>query len=149
MMGDRVTQLLRDVERGAVSVEDARNALEGIDLSEEDYIKAVDHGVFNDPKPGTIVRASISPSRDSWLVILVGLWGITWTLFWAGTLSYGLYNKWDQQQLSFHLAMTLLTLIILGIVYLRFVMPDVVVVKHRRNKYITSNDTEAWKQYEV
>jgi hypothetical protein len=45
--------------------------------------------------------------------------------------------------------MTLLTLIILGIVYLRFVMPDVVVVKHRRNKYITSNDTEAWKQYEV
>ena len=50
-MGDRVTQLLRDVERGAVSVEDARNALEGIDLSEEDYIKAIDHGVFNDPKP--------------------------------------------------------------------------------------------------
>ena len=45
--------------------------------------------------------------------------------------------------------MTLLTLIILGIVYLRFVMPDVVVVKHRRNKYITSNDAEAWKQYEV
>ena len=67
----------------------------------------------------------------------------------GGNLSYGLYNKWDQQQLSFHLAMTLLTLIILGIVYLRFVMPDVVVVKHRRNKYITSNDTEAWKQYEV
>ena len=63
------------------------------------------------------------------------------------------YNRkgyqWDQQQLSFHLAMTLLTVIILGIVYLRFVMPDVVVVKHRRNKYITSNDTEAWKQYEV
>ena len=97
MIGDKVTQLLRDVERGAVSVEDARNALEGVDLSEDDYIKAVDHGVFNDPKPGTIVRASISPSGDSWLVILVGLWGITWTLFWAGTLSYGLYNKWDQQ----------------------------------------------------
>ena len=78
MIGDKVTQLLRDVERGVVSVEDARNALEGVDLSEDDYIKAVDHGVFNDPKPGTIVRASISPSGDSWLVILVGLWGITW-----------------------------------------------------------------------
>ena len=42
MMGDKVTQLLRDVERGAVSVEDARNALEGVDLSEDDYIKAVE-----------------------------------------------------------------------------------------------------------
>jgi hypothetical protein len=149
MINDKVTQLLRDVESGAISVDEARNALEGVSLSEEDYVKAVDHGVFNAPKPGTIVRASISPSGESWLVILVGLWGIVWTLFWAGTLSYGLYNHWDQQQLSFHLAMTLLTLIILGIVYLRFVMPDVVVVKHRRNKYITSNDTEAWKQYEV
>jgi len=39
--------------------------------------------------------------------------------------------------------------ILMGIVYLRFVMPDVIIVKHRRNKYITSNDTEAWKQYEV
>ena len=47
MIGDKVTQLLRDVERGVVSVEDARNALEGVDLSEDDYIKAVDHGVFN------------------------------------------------------------------------------------------------------
>ena len=28
MIGDKVTQLLRDVERGVVSVEDARNALE-------------------------------------------------------------------------------------------------------------------------
>ena len=42
MIGDKVTQLLRDVERGVVSVEDARNALEGVDLSEDDYIKAVD-----------------------------------------------------------------------------------------------------------
>ena len=39
MMGDKVTQLLRDVERGAVSVEDARNALEGVDV-EDDYTKA-------------------------------------------------------------------------------------------------------------
>ena len=45
--------------------------------------------------------------------------------------------------------MTLLTVILMGIVYLRFVMPDVIVVKHRRNKYITPNDTDGWKQYEV
>tara|TARA_B110000438_G_C15548602_1_gene535902 strand:- start:213 stop:644 length:432 start_codon:yes stop_codon:yes gene_type:complete len=142
-------RLLRDVSLGKVSVEEAREALEGIDISEENYVRAVDHGVFNMPKPGTIVRASISPSGDSWLIILVGLWGIVWTLFWGGSLSYGLYNHWNQQMLAFDLAMTLLTIIIMGIVYLKYVMPDVVVVKHRRNKYITRNDPEAWKKYEA
>ena len=120
-----------------------------MDLSEENYEAAVDHGVFNDPEPGTIIRASISPSGESWLVFVFALWGILWTLFWAGTLSYGLFKNWDQQLLSFHLAMTLLTVILMGIVYLRFVMPDVIVVKHRRNKFIPPNDTEGWKQYEV
>ena len=51
--------------------------------------------------------------------------------------------------LAFNLAMTLLTLIILGIVYLKYVLPDVVIVKHRRNKYITNHDTNSWKKYEV
>jgi hypothetical protein len=37
----------------------------------------------------------------------------------------------------------------MGMVYLRFVMPDIVIIKHRRNKYITSNDSEGWKKYEV
>jgi hypothetical protein len=146
---DVVMRLLRDVSLGKVSVEEAREALEGIDISEENYVKAVDHGVFNMPKPGTIVRASISPSGDSWLIILVGLWGIIWTLFWGGSLSYGLYNHWNQQMLAFDLAMTLLTIIIMGIVYLKYVMPDVVVVKHRRNKYITRKDPESWKKYEA
>ncbi len=62
MKDDVVMRLLRDVSLGKVSVEEAREALEGIDISEENYVKAVDHGVFNMPKPGTIVRASISPS---------------------------------------------------------------------------------------
>ncbi len=149
MKDDVVMKLLREVKSGKVSVEDARDALTGVDLSEENYIAAVDHGVFNEPEAGTIVRASLSPSGESALVVVFALWGILWTLFWAGTLSYGLFNHWDQQRLSFHLAMTLLTVILMGIVYLRFVMPDVVVVKHRRNKYITPNDTEGWQQYEV
>jgi preprotein translocase subunit SecY len=83
------------------------------------------------------------------MVVLVGFWGLIWTLFWAGSLSYGLYNHWDQQLLSLFLAMTLTTLIIMGIVYLRFVMPDIVIIKHRRNKYITPNDSEGCKKYDV
>lgn len=149
MKDDIVLQLLKQVKSGKVSIEDARSALEGVDLSEENYLSAVDHGVFNEPDAGTIVRSSISPAGDSIVVVLVGLWGVLWTLFWAGSLSYGLYNHWDQQLLSLFLAMTLTTLIIMGMVYLRFVMPDIVIIKHRRNKYITSNDSEGWKKYEV
>jgi len=149
MRDDVVLELLKQVNKGKVSVEDARTALEGVELSEENYLSAIDHGVFNDPVPGTVVRSSLSPAGDSIIVVLLGLWGIVWTLFWAGSLSYGLYNHWDQQLLSLFLAMTLTTLIIMGIVYLRFVMPDLVIIKHRRNKYITSNDSEGWKKYEV
>jgi len=149
MRDDVVLELLKQVKKGKVSVEDARTELEGVELSEENYLSAIDHGVFNDPVPGTVVRSSLSPAGDSIIVVLLGLWGIVWTLFWAGSLSYGLYNHWDQQLLSLFLAMTLTTLIIMGIVYLRFVMPDLVIIKHRRNKYITSNDSEGWKKYEV
>ena len=149
MKNDAVLELLRKVKSGVVSIEDARAALEEVTLTEEALSKHIDHGVFNEPKAGTIVRASVSPSGESWLIILVALWGLLWTLYWAGALAYGLYNHWDQQLLSFNLAMTLLTLIIMGIVYLKYVLPDVVIVKHRRNKYITSHDTESWKKYEV
>ena len=142
-------RLLREVKSGRVSIDDARKMLEDVTISEDSYVAAVDHGVFNDPKPGTIVRASISPSGDSWLIIIVGLWGLLWTLYWAGALSYGLFNNWDQQILSFNCGMTLLTVIIMGIVYLKYVLPDVVMVKYRRNKYITQNDPNAWKEYEV
>ena len=142
-------RLLREVKSGRVSIDDARKVLEDVTISEDSYVAAVDHGVFNDPKPGTIVRASISPSGDSWLIIIVGLWGLLWTLYWAGALSYGLFNNWDQQILSFNCGMTLLTVIIMGIVYLKYVLPDVVMVKFRRNKYITQNDPDAWKEYEV
>ena len=142
-------RLLKEVKSGRVSIDDARKVLEDVTISEDSYVAAVDHGVFNDPKPGTIVRASISPSGDSWLIIIVGLWGLLWTLYWAGALSYGLFNNWDQQILSFNCGMTLLTVIIMGIVYLKYVLPDVVMVKYRRNKYITQNDPDAWKEYEV
>ena len=109
MREDIVLELLKQVKSGKVSIDDARTALEGVELSEETYLSAVDHGVFNEPAPGTIVRSSISPAGDSIIIVLLGLWGIVWTLFWAGSLSYGLYNHWDQQLLSLFLAMTLTT----------------------------------------
>ena len=142
-------KLLRQVQSGAVSVDDARSALDGIELTVEEFGAAVDHGVFNEPDSGTVVRASVSPFGDSILILLLSLWGVLWSLYWAGALTYGLFNGWDQQLLSFHMGMLMLTIIILGMVYLKYVMPDVVIVKHRGSKYITSNDPEGWRQYEV
>ena len=47
------------------------------------------------------------------------------------------------------MAMMLTTLIIMGIVYLKWVMPDTVIVKHRRNKFIGQKDPDSWIEYEV
>ena len=149
MKEDVVMKLLRQVKSGEISVEDARVALEGTVLTIEEFDAAVDHGVFNQPESGTVVRASVSPFGDSILIILLSLWGGVWSLYWAGGLAYWLCNGWDQQLLSFNFGMLMLTIIILGMVYLKFVMPDVVIVKHRGNKYITSNDPDGWRQYEV
>ena len=149
MKEDVVMKLLRQVKSGEISVEDARVALEGTVLTIEEFDAAVDHGVFNQPESGTVVRASVSPFGDSILIILLSLWGVVWSLYWAGGLAYGLFNGWDQQLLSFNFGMLMLSIIILGMVYLKFVMPDVVIVKHRGNKYITSNDPDGWRQYEV
>jgi len=146
---DVVMKLLRQVQSGEISVDDARSALDGIELTVEEFSAAVDHGVFNEPDPGTVVRASVSPFGDSILILLLSLWGVLWSLYWAGALTYGLFNGWDQQLLSFHMGMLMLTIIILGMVYLKYVMPDVVIVKHRGSKYITSNDPDGWRQYEV
>jgi len=147
MKPDKVTQLLHKVARGDVSVEDARTALSDVSLSEEDYKQAVEHGVFDKPEAGAIVRATLAPSGESLLVLLVFIWGLGFTLFWSGSMTYGLFAGWDQQQLSFHLGMTLVTLIIMGIVYLRWVLPDLEVVKYRRAKYIPPKDPEDWVEY--
>jgi hypothetical protein len=43
----------------------------------------------------------------------------------------------------------MVTLIIMGIVYLKWVLPDLVVVKHRRGKFVGPKDPDSWQQYEV
>ena len=149
MNDDHVRTLLEQVASGDVSVEDARTALEEVEISEETYLAAIDHGVFNEAEPGTIVKAGLAPSGASGLVILTLIWGMFWVLLWTGGATYGTYKGWDQQYVAYQFGMTLLTLIIMGIVYMRFIMPDLVIVKHRRNKYIPVKDPESWKEYEI
>ena len=145
-MDDTITQLLRGVADGSVKVEDARTALEGAEMSEEQMNSAIDHGVFNVAEPGTIVSASLAPSGASGLAMNFLAWGLFWVCYWSFSMIYGLANKWDQQQLSFHLAMTFTTLIMLGIVYLKFILPDTIIVKHAQNKFVPEHQKD-WREY--
>ena len=56
MKTDQVLTLLRDVKSGAVSIDDARTALEGVSLSEEQYESAIEHGVFTKPREHKTTR---------------------------------------------------------------------------------------------
>jgi succinate-acetate transporter protein len=73
-------------------------------------------------------------------------WGIFWACYWAFSLIYGLAKSWDQQQLAFHLAMTLTTLILMGVIYLKYILPDTIIVKHSQNKYVPEH-VKDWKEY--
>ena len=47
MYDDTINSLLKGVADGSISVKDARTALEGVDLTEEQMEAAIDHGVHN------------------------------------------------------------------------------------------------------
>ena len=146
MMDDTITTLLRGVADGSIPVADARTALEGAELTEEEMSTAIDHGVFNVAEPGTIVSASLAPSGASYLTMFFLAWGLFWICYWSFSMNYGLAKGWDQQQLSFHLAMTMTTVIMIGIIYLKYILPDTIIVKHAQNKFIPEHQKD-WREY--
>jgi len=117
-----------------------------VSLTEAQLDEAIDRGVFAEAEVGSIVSATLAPSGASYLTVGFLLWGLFWVMYWSFSMMYGLIMKWDQQQLSFHLAMTLVTLIMMGIVYLKFVLPDTIIVKHAANKYIPEHPKD-WREY--
>mgnify|MGYP006129446805 FL=1 len=149
MAKDTITILLEKVASGKVSIKDARTALEDASLTEEQMDKAINHGVFNPAEPGMIISAAMAPTGATFLTGFFFAWGMFWVTYWLGTMLYGLLNgiTWDQQQLAYHLAITLTILILMGIVYLKWVLPDKIIVKHRRNKYITEKSKQDWREY--
>jgi hypothetical protein len=145
-MDDTITTLLRKVASGKVSVEDARVALEDASLTEDQMQSAIDHGVFNLAESGTIVNASLAPSGASNLIMIFFVWGLFWSFYWVFSMIYGLAQGWDQQQLSYHLGMMLITLCLMGMAYLKFVLPDTIIVKHGMNKFVPEHPKD-WKEY--
>ena len=147
-MDDTITKLLRGVAKGDITVEDARKSLEDASLTEEEMEMAIDKGVFNEADMGSIVSAKLAPSGASYLTMFFFIWGIFWSCYWIFSLIYGLAKDWDQRQLSFHLAMATTTLILMGLVYLRFILPDTIIVKNAMNKF-TPEHKKDWKEYKV
>ena len=148
MMDDTITKLLRGVAKGDISVEDARKSLEDASLTEEEMEMAIDKGVFTEADMGSIVSAKLAPSGASYLTMFFFVWGIFWSCYWIFSLIYGLAKDWDQRQLAFHLAMSVTTLILMGLVYLRFILPDTIIVKNAINKFIPEQQKD-WKEYKV
>ena len=147
-MDDTITKLLRGVARGEISVDDARKSLEDASLTEEQMELAIDKGVFTEADMGSIVSAKLAPSGASYLTTFFFIWGIFWSCYWMFSLIYGLANDWDQRQLAFHLAIGVTTLILMGLVYLRFILPDTIIVKHAINKFIPEHQKD-WKEYKM
>ncbi|MBT4069988.1 MAG: hypothetical protein HOL72_05795 [Euryarchaeota archaeon] len=145
-MDDTISTLLRGVADGSITVDDARTALQDASLTEEQMQSAIDKGVFNPAEPGSIISATLAPSGASNLTMLFFVWGLFWACYWSFSMLYGLFNHWDQQQLSFHLAMTLTTIILMGIIYLKYVLPDTIIVKYARNKFVPEHQKD-WQEY--
>ena len=80
------------------------------------------------------------------MTMMFFVWGIFWSCYWTFSMIYGLAKGWDQQQLAYHLAIMLVTLCMMGMVYLKFVLPDTIIVKHAQNKFIPEH-TKDWKEY--
>ena len=145
-MDDTITKLLRGVASGEIAVEDARKSLEDASLTEEQMEMAIDKGVFTVADMGSVVSAKLAPSGASYLTMFFFIWCIFWACYWVFSLIYGLANGWNQRQLSFHLAMTVTTLILMGLVYLKYILPDTIIVKHAINKFIPEHQKD-WKEY--
>ena len=107
---------------------------------------AIDKGVFTEADMGSIVSAKLAPSGASYLTMFFFIWGIFWSCYWVFSLIYGLAKDWDQRQLAFHLAMSITTLILMGLVYLRFILPDTIIVKNAINK-LSSIKKDKFKKY--
>ena len=146
MYDDTIENLLKGVADGSITVKDARTALEGVELTEEQMDAAIDHGVHNVAESGTIVSAALAPSGASYLTMFFFAWGLFWICYWSFSLIYGLANDWDQQNMAFHLAMVLSTLVLMGMVYLKVTLPDTIIVKHSQNKYVPEHQKD-WKEY--
>ena len=114
-----VNEVLEKVSKGELTTEDAQKLL----------------GTYKDDELGKELRNV--PGKEQLEIFAIILVLILLELMYDSLFIYGILENWDQQFLSFTIAMAFLVLGLMLDFYRRSFMPDVLETKKRRRKVIT------------
>ncbi len=114
-----VNEILEKVAKGELTTEDAQKIL----------------GTYKDEELGRELRNV--PGKEQLEIFAVILILMVLELMYDSLFIYGIMENWDQQFLSFTIAMAFLILGLMLDFYRRSFMPDVLETKKRRRKVIT------------
>ena len=114
-----VNEILDKVAKGELTTEDAQKIL----------------GTYKDEELGKEVRNI--PGKEQLEIFAIILALMVLELMYDALFIYGIMENWDQQFLSFTIAMAFLILGLMLDFYRRSFMPDVLETKKRRRKVIT------------
>ena len=114
-----VNEILEKVAKGELTTEDAQKIL----------------GTYKDEDLGKELRNI--PGREQLEIFAIVLMLLLLELMYDSLFIYGILEDWDQQFLSFTIAMAFLILGLMIDFYRRSFMPDVLEAKKRRRKVIT------------
>ena len=114
-----VNEVLEKVSKGELTTEDAQKLL----------------GTYKDEELGKELRNV--PGKEQLEIFAIILVLMLIELMYDSLFIYGILENWDQQFLSFTIAMAFLILGLMLDFYRRSFMPDVLEAKKRRRKVIT------------
>jgi hypothetical protein len=114
-----VNEVLEKVSKGELTTEDAQKLL----------------GTYKDEELGKELRNI--PGKEQLEIFAIILVLMLLELMYDSLFIYGILENWDQQFLSFTIAMAFLVLGLMLDFYRRSFMPDVLEAKKRRRKVIT------------
>ena len=115
----KVNEVLDKVSKGELTTEDAQKLL----------------GTYKDEELGKELRNV--PGKEQLEIFAIILVLMLLELMYDSLFIYGILENWDQQFLSFTIAMAFLILGLMLDFYRRSFMPDVLEAKKRRRKVIT------------
>ena len=114
-----VNEILEKVSKGELTAEDAQKLM----------------GTYRDEELGKQLRNI--PGKEQLEVFAIILIFLVLEIMYDSLFIYGILEGWDQQFLSFVLAMAFLVLGLMIDFYRRSFMPDILEAKKRRRKVIT------------
>ena len=115
----QVNELLEKIAKGEITPEDAQKLL----------------GTHRDEDLGKVVRET--PGKEQGEIFAIVLILLVLEIMYDSLFIYGIIEGWDQQFLSFTLAMAFMILGLMLDFYRRSFLPDVLELKKRRSKVIT------------